>query len=117
MPECPRCHQPVDAQAVKCPHCRMVLKAYGHPGVPLHRATGDVPLCDSCTYDEDDTCTLPQRPYAKDCTLYQDRSQKFLAVKPQLGTSQTIRLWFQRNLTWLVLVGLIIASLLLALSR
>jgi hypothetical protein len=41
MPNCPRCHQSINPQAVTCPYCRTPLKAYGHPGIPLHRATGE----------------------------------------------------------------------------
>ena len=95
----------------------MVLKAYGHPGIPLHRAIGDVPLCDSCTYHEDDSCTFPKRPYAKECTLYQDRTLKDLYQKPQQKSSQSITLWWQRNRILLVLVGLILVSFILALMR
>ena len=95
----------------------MVLKAYGHPGITLHRATGDVPLCDSCTYHEDDSCTFPKRPYAKECTLYQDRALKDLYQKPQQKTSPSITLWLQRNRILLVLIGLILVSFILALMR
>jgi hypothetical protein len=95
----------------------MELKAYGHPGITLHRAMGDVPLCDSCTYHEDDTCTFPKRPYAKECTLYQDRAVKDLDQKPQQNSSLSMRLWLQRHLIWLVLGGLIFVSFVLALLR
>ena len=115
MPNCPRCQQPIKSQAVTCPHCRMVLKAYGHPGIPLHRSTGEAPLCESCTYHEDDTCTFPQRPHAKECTLYQDRSQPQMEVKPQPDSGKLIRLWLERNLIWLILVGLLIASFIISL--
>ncbi|MCA1994337.1 MAG: zinc ribbon domain-containing protein [Coleofasciculus sp. S288] len=119
MQNCPRCHQPITSKAVTCPHCGTVLKAFGHPGITLHRAMGDTPLCESCTYHADDTCTFPQRPYAKECTLYTDISQ------PQLKTSQTyaprrsllesIKLWCQRNPALLALLGLVAVSFLLAL--
>ncbi|GET38733.1 hypothetical protein MiSe_34920 [Microseira wollei NIES-4236] len=96
----------------------MELKAYGHPGITLHRTTGEeASLCDSCTYHEDDTCTFPKRPYAKECTLYQNRALKDLYQKPQQKSSPSIRLWLQRNLIWLVLVGLIVVSFILALMR
>ncbi|MBD2180682.1 zinc ribbon domain-containing protein [Planktothrix sp. FACHB-1355] len=81
MPNCPRCHQPVPTQAVTCPHCREILKAYGHPGIPLHRATGDEYLCTSCTYHTDDTCNYPQRPFARECTLYDNN----LEPEPQVS--------------------------------
>ena len=110
MPNCPRCHQAVKSQAVQCPHCQMVLKAYGHPGIPLHRATSDVPLCDSCTYHEDDTCTFPKRPYAKECTLYNDVNRKQMDAQLQKNSTAIA-------LIWLVLVGLIVVSFVLALLR
>lgn len=40
--------------------------------VVLHKAWGDEPLCQSCTYHLDNTCTVPERPTIKECTLYQD---------------------------------------------
>lgn len=58
-----------------CPHCHATLKAFGHPGIPLHRADPDEYLCDRCTYHDDDSCTYPQRPYATSCTLFRDRDQ------------------------------------------
>ncbi|MEA5513598.1 zinc ribbon domain-containing protein, partial [Nodularia sp. UHCC 0506] len=78
---CPTCHQLVDNQAITCPYCRTTLKAYGHPGIPLHRATGKEFLCDSCTYHADDTCNFPQRPYAKDCTLYENIEESKLRLQ------------------------------------
>ena len=117
MLTCPRCHQPVKSQAVTCPHCREVLKAHGHPGIPLHRATGKEYLCDSCTYHADDTCTYPQRPFAKECTLYHDRFQPPPETKPHPTTSQSLRFWVQRNMIWLVIAGIFLISLLISLSR
>ncbi len=70
MPACPRCQQPISPEAVQCPHCTLTLKAHGHPGMPLHRATGIIALCHDCLYHHDDTCTFPQRPTAVTCTLY-----------------------------------------------
>jgi hypothetical protein len=75
MINCRRCHQPVDSKAIACPHCRLSLKAFGHPGIPLYRATDDEYLCTSCVYHADDTCNYPQRPHAKDCTLYRDLNE------------------------------------------
>lgn len=117
MPNCPRCHQPVKPQAVECPHCRAVLKAYGHPGIPVHRATGEASLCDTCTYHEDDSCTFPKRPYAKECTLYQDRALKDLYQKQQQNSRPSMRLWLRRNTIWFVLLGLIGFSFIVALLR
>lgn len=118
MTNCPRCHQSIDTQAVTCPYCRTPMKAYGHPGIPLHRATGSESLCESCTYDLDDTCTLPQRPYARECTLYQDVSQSKLSVQyrdPNGSFFSTVTSWVRRNQTWLLLLGLLFVSFLIAL--
>ncbi|MGI0485272.1 zinc ribbon domain-containing protein [Pantanalinema rosaneae CENA516] len=117
MPECPRCHQAVKHQAVTCPYCRMPLKAHGHVGIPLHYATGDQPLCATCAYDEDDTCTLPKRPDARDCSLYCDRTQSSPNATPGYTTEFQIRTWLKRNLVWLALIGLIILSLVVTIMR
>ncbi|MDX2213649.1 MAG: hypothetical protein SFY66_10190 [Oculatellaceae cyanobacterium bins.114] len=116
MLDCPRCHQPVDTQAIACPHCCTLLKAHGHPGITLYRATGQDSLCSTCTYHDDDTCNFPQRPFAKECTLYHNRAQPFLAhisTKPR----DSLRLWAQRNGGWLFLMGLVLVSLAIALSN
>ena len=119
MPECPRCNQTVESQAVTCPYCHLALKAYGHPGIPLYRAAGEAYLCDTCTYHDDDTCNFPQRPLAKECTLYQDRSKSTTSLKTG-SVSQSSRLgqvktWLKRNAGWVALVGLVVVSLLLSL--
>ena len=94
-----------------------MLKAYGHPGITLHRAVGDIPLCDSCTYHADDSCNFPQRPLAQECTLYDDMNQRQLAresvhnTRPDLIT--TLRLCFQQNPTLVGLLGLAAVSVLL----
>ena len=123
MPTCPHCHQSVDGRAIACPHCRTELKAHGHPGIPLYRATTDASLCDSCTYHADDTCNFPQRPHAQDCTLYRNLRP---ATPPSARTTSSplhpfslqpssLRQWLQRHTTPVVL-GLIVAiSLMLAL--
>lgn len=118
MFDCPRCHQPVDQQAIACPYCNTTLKAFGHPGITIHRETGEGYLCERCTYDEDDTCTFPQRPYAKECTLYHDKFQQAnaeLRYTPSLIGS--IQLWVKRNVALLVLVGLLLVSFMIVLSR
>jgi hypothetical protein len=119
MATCPRCHQLIDSQAVRCPNCFTILKAYGHPGIGLHQATGETFLCDSCRYHEDDSCTFPQRPYAKTCTLYRDRSEPVIAeFKSSLYPSSAwgrIKTWCRRNRGWLLLFGLIIVSIVIAL--
>jgi len=118
MPECPRCHQPVEAQAIACPFCRTSLKAHGHPGIPLYRATGEEPLCSTCVYHEDDTCTFPQRPHAMECTLYSDRAKQTLPTAQQRYTNGFLfKMWFKRNISWLLLLGLLLVSLILVLLK
>jgi Double zinc ribbon len=113
MPTCPRCHQSVDGQAIACPYCRTTLKAYGHPGIPLYQAGKDEFLCETCTYHEDDTCNYPQRPYAKECTLYQNRLQPTSSVRYKPGAA--LNGWLQRNSTWLIWIALIVISFVIAL--
>jgi hypothetical protein len=111
---CPRCQKPVDSQALKCPHCDLQLKAFGHPGIPLYRATEGEVLCDRCVYDEDDTCNFPQRPFAKTCTMFRDRSLP--VVEPKSYVSR------RKNFSWIqnrgaIAIGIIIIiALLLALG-
>ncbi|AFY41905.1 zinc ribbon domain-containing protein [Nostoc sp. PCC 7107] len=116
---CPRCHQTVESQAITCPYCRTTLKAFGHPGIPLYRATGDEYLCDRCTYHADDTCNFPQRPYAKECTLYQNIAEYKLQQEQQHHNSSfgtTFQGWVKRNQTWLLLVGLLLICLVIAVA-
>ncbi|RCJ26024.1 hypothetical protein A6770_27040 [Nostoc minutum NIES-26] len=116
---CPRCRQLVDNQAISCPYCRTTLKAYGHPGIPLHRATGNEYLCDSCTYHIDNTCNFPQRPYAKDCTLYENLEQSKLNLEKQSDTSSfgtTFKSWVNRNQALLLLIGLLFVCLVITMS-
>jgi hypothetical protein len=119
MATCPRCHQTIDSQAIRCPYCTTALKAFGHPGIPLYQTTGETFLCDSCRYHEDDSCTFPQRPYAKTCTLYRDRSEPiiFESVAPLYPTSSwgRFKTWCRRNRSLLLLVGLIALSVAIAL--
>ncbi len=115
MPDCPRCRQPVDTQAVTCPHCHLVLKAYGHPGIPLHRATDGQYLCQTCTYDSDDSCTYPQRPFAIECMLYTSPALQGTA-QPQPRSFQAASAWLRRYGALLVLIGLIILSVVWALQ-
>ncbi len=115
MPDCPRCHQPVDAKAIACPYCRTTLKAHGHPGIPLYRSTGIEPLCKTCVYDADDSCTFPQRPDARECTLYRDVAAP--VVQPvKYGGEFLSKAWFRRNLVWIALIGLIILSVVITLA-
>lgn len=116
---CPRCHQTINPQAITCPYCRTQLKAFGHPGIPLHRANKDEYLCDSCTYHDDDTCNFPQRPYAKECTLYQNIEESKLQYQSQHyahSTKATFRNWINRNQSLLLLLALLLVCLLIALS-
>lgn len=113
MSHCPYCHQSVDSQAIACPRCKSLLKAHGHPGIPLHHALGETSLCQTCLYHLDDTCNFPQRPDARECTLYRNQSE---ALKPiQTSTSKLGGNWLQRNNAWLFLLGLAAIALLLAL--
>ncbi|MDY7012441.1 MAG: zinc ribbon domain-containing protein [Cyanobacteriota bacterium] len=120
MPNCPQCNQLVGAEAIRCPHCKTLLKAFGHPGIPLHQATAQTYLCDNCLYHEDDTCTFPQRPYAKTCTLYCDRAQPpENQLEPpvyRLRGLTGFKAWCFRYRGILVLLVLIGASLWLALN-
>ncbi len=115
---CPRCHQPVNSQAVTCPHCRVELKAYGHPGIPLHRATGEKYLCDTCTYHVDESCTYPQRPHAKECILYQNIDERQLELQQQNQSSSfgiTVQNWVRRNQALLLLLALLFICFLIVL--
>ncbi len=118
MPNCPRCHQSINSNAIACPHCGMTFKAYGHPGITLHRTMGEEYLCDSCTYHTDDSCNFPQRPHAKECTLYDDISRSQLEAQqiytPRYSLIQSLKLWCQRNPTLLGLLVLVTVSFLLA---
>ncbi|MEL6137752.1 MAG: zinc ribbon domain-containing protein [Cyanobacteria bacterium J06628_6] len=109
MPSCPRCQQSVSTTALECPNCRLMLKAHGHPGIPLHRATEDTPLCETCTYHFDDTCTFPQRPHARTCTLYQD--QRVDLSQSSISSYQIP--WWRKYSGWIALGLLILASLLI----
>ncbi|WP_416670596.1 zinc ribbon domain-containing protein [Egbenema bharatensis] len=118
MPTCPRCHQFVKAQAVICPTCQLTLKAHGHPGMTLHRSAGEEYLCDSCLYHEDDTCNFPQRPFAKECTLYYNQAEQAEKAKQYKPSPQSaLRFWLRRNTGWIILAMLILVSLAIAVGR
>ncbi|MGB3691653.1 MAG: zinc ribbon domain-containing protein [Spirulinaceae cyanobacterium] len=111
MFNCPRCDRTINAEQVSCPHCGYELKAFGHPGMPLYHAPEKSFLCPNCIYHQDDTCTFPQRPYAKTCTLYQDinkppEAELARAVYRTDSLSQTIKNWCWRN-RWLVILLII----------
>lgn len=113
MPQCPRCRQSVLAQAIACPHCHTQLKAYGHPGITLHRATEEGYLCTTCVYHTDDTCTFPQRPYATECTLYSPPQDASSAPSPP---RRNLKLWLHRHGGWLLLVGLMVLCVVMVLT-
>ncbi len=98
----------------------MVLKAYGHPGMPLHQAEEGV-LCATCIYHADDTCTYPQRPHAKTCMLYHDVSQPLVeefdarAFQPRGWAG--LKAWGRRHRGWLLLGSILVLSLGVALLR
>ena len=115
MPTCPRCQYKVKATDLICPRCRLELKAHGHPGIELHQAVGEEVLCKSCTYQEDDSCTLPQRPYAKACTLYHSMNavEEVIEYQPQ---SSFLRILWQRYRIGIILLAIFGISLLIAIS-
>lgn len=117
MPSCPKCKQPVDSQALKCPKCNNILKAYGHPGIPLYQSEDSSSLCDRCSYDRDDSCNFPQRPYAKSCTLFSDVSHPLVA-EPIIPAStqgwRGFKNWLYRNRGIIAIALLILVSILIA---
>lgn len=115
---CPHCHQLINNQVITCPHCRITLKAYGHPGIPLHRSVGNEYLCESCVYHLDDSCNFPKRPDAKDCTLYQSHEeiQEDFEGFTKINSIQTsINSWIVRNQGLVLVVLLLLACLLITL--
>ena len=115
MPSCPRCEKPVDSQAVICPHCKNTLKAFGHPGIPLHQSRDDSFLCDRCSYHLDDTCNFPKRPYAKSCTLFQDAATPLVEVSNAGRGKLRIKHWLYRYRGAIAIAFLILLSVALAL--
>ncbi|BAZ03802.1 zinc ribbon domain-containing protein [Calothrix sp. NIES-3974] len=116
---CHRCQRQVDSQAVTCPYCQAELKAFGHPGITLHRAQGDRYLCPGCTYDRDDSCNFPQRPFAKECTLYDDweqRQNKRMAATQQPSWGKRLQIWMRRYQSLLLICGLLIICLIIVIS-
>ena len=116
---CPSCQKPVSPRAIDCPYCKTPLKALGHEGIPLHRASGDTVLCDTCTYHQDDSCNYPKRPLAEDCIMYVDvrlPPEPVPVPRPPLSPMQQLTRWTQQNLGVLILLGLAIASLFVVLS-
>jgi hypothetical protein len=117
---CPRCHQLINHQAITCPHCRIALKAYGHPGIPLYRAANNNYLCDSCTYHVvDDTCNFPQRPYAKECILYHNMAENNLEPhhQPKNNLGEMIKSWIKQHQAVLLLLTLLGICFLIVLAK
>lgn len=115
---CPRCHQIIDSRAINCPQCQLLLKAHGHPGIPLHRAQGNDNLCDSCTYHFDHTCNFPQYPFAQECILYQNLEDSQLELQKQNShhsLSARFNGWIKRQQTLLLILGLLLVCLLITL--
>lgn len=110
MSVCPRCDRPIPNPAVRCPHCNLALTAHGHVGMLLHRAEGDVPLCATCTYDKDDSCTFPNRPTAMTCTLYQNAHALPEPTRQDIYQMPRRR----KNGIWLAIAILILLSLIIA---
>lgn len=95
----------------------MSLKAHGHPGMPLHRATSSEPLCLTCTYHADDTCTFPKRPEAMDCTLYDDVNKPLSVSHVSYTGSDRLKTWAKRHASLLALLGLLLLSLMVVLVQ
>ena len=118
MPICPKCKQPIDSQAVRCPSCNNLLKAFGHPGIPLYQSEEGY-LCDRCTYHFDDSCNFPKRPYAKTCTLFHDAAVPLVpetkVAKTQFGW-RGVKNWLYRHRGLIAIALLILISVLLALN-
>jgi hypothetical protein len=115
MLTCPRCHQEVQSTAITCRHCGCVLKAHGHPGITLHRSEQGEFLCPTCSYELDDTCNFPQRPYATECTLYRNHLQKTDHDKAT-PKRLTFKVWVEKNVVWILLAVMALVALWLAIQ-
>jgi hypothetical protein len=114
MATCPKCQRMVSAKDVNCPSCRTPLKAYGHPGMPIYRATGEEPLCLSCWYHGDDSCTYEKRPLAMECTLYRNPADSLgLLASPRLSW----RGMWRRYQGWLLFAALVAIAVLVTVLR
>ncbi|MGF1571272.1 MAG: hypothetical protein ACFCVD_24890 [Nodosilinea sp.] len=117
MLQCPRCQAPIEPSTIQCPRCQLILKAHGHPGIPLHRPQGDEALCVTCQYDADDTCNFPQRPQAQTCTLYRSTNQPSTLDLPPISKREEIGFWLRNHRGMIGIVGLLLLSLALVLVR
>jgi hypothetical protein len=117
MSSCPRCQKPIDAQAISCPHCNLALKAFGHPGIPLHQSGDGRSLCDRCTYHLDDTCNFPQRPQAISCTIFHDADTPLVPAQDiphhQLGWRE-LKNWLYRYRGLITIALMILVSVVIA---
>ncbi|ASC70508.1 hypothetical protein XM38_014470 [Halomicronema hongdechloris C2206] len=116
MTVCPRCQTRITPGDIHCPTCRLPLKAYGHPGMTLHRATDGMPLCDRCTYHQDDTCTFPQRPHAQTCILFRDMATPVSPPTVAPPVQWRLQSWLRRHSLWVGLLALLGLSLLISLT-
>jgi hypothetical protein len=85
--------------------------------MPLYRSVGGEPLCLTCTYYADNTCTFPKRPDAMDCTLYDDVRKPPTDIHSSYKSTFRVKAWVERHIGLLALLGLILISLLLVLMR
>ena len=110
MTTCPQCDRTISPTAINCPYCQLALKAHGHPGMTLHRASGETFLCDTCTYEADNTCNFPKRPTAKTCTLYQN-----INAPAELGVKEIYPLpwWKKVNRFWAGMIVLVVVSVII----
>jgi hypothetical protein len=118
MLTCAYCEQQISPETITCPHCQKPLKAFGHPGIPLHHESKTEYLCGRCLYHQDDTCNFAQRPQAKSCILYQDYSLDLnlnSQTKKQQISFSKLKYWFKRHQGLLLLSILLLFSLILAL--
>ncbi|MEM6519915.1 MAG: zinc ribbon domain-containing protein [Cyanobacteria bacterium P01_C01_bin.70] len=116
MPLCPRCEYQVKPTDLVCGRCSLQLKAHGHPSIELYRTTTGEVLCPTCAYDADDTCTFPQRPGAKTCTLYQSITAEAERVRGAVrspATPASLPLFWRRYRLWLIFLAIFGVSLLL----
>ncbi|MEM9117594.1 MAG: hypothetical protein AAGD09_06895 [Cyanobacteria bacterium P01_F01_bin.56] len=117
MPLCPRCEHQVKPTDLVCNRCHLQLKAHGHPSIELHQTmTGEV-LCQTCAYDADDTCTFPQRPRARTCTLYQsitaEAERERGQVRSPAAAPASLSVVWQRYRVWIILLAIFGISLLI----
>ncbi len=118
MSTCPRCQQSVRPTDLTCGICGEVLKAHGHPGMPLHRAVAGEFLCATCVYHADDSCSFPQRPQALSCTLYRNSQQAEVLNTADLKAQYRAQWgWAQRRYLWLGLALMVGLAVVLALGR